>query len=103
MTALLGQIRRRKIYGNAFIRQCQPHGRQCRTHTLAAFGHGLVGQANNGESVMARRQMHLNVDRDRVNAEKSDRLDMCNHVALHSFYFLLGPRAACTFIYTYVT
>lgn len=45
----------------AFRRQGKADGVQRATHPLAAFGHGLVGKADNGEGGHARTDLDLHV------------------------------------------
>ena len=52
MTAFLGQVGGREVDGDALRRQREADGVQRAAHPLAAFGHGLVGQADNGHSVL---------------------------------------------------
>jgi len=61
MAAFLGKIRRSQIDGDAFGRQRQTDRRQCRADALAAFGHRLVRQTDDGKA----RQPVGEVDFDR--------------------------------------
>ena len=79
VAALLQQIGRRQVDGDALGRQRQAQGAQRRAHPLARFGHRLVGQADHGECRQPRGDMHLDVDVARLDAVKCDRVDMSDH------------------------
>ena len=80
VAAFLRQVGRRQIDGDAARRQRQPRGDQRRAHPLARFGHGLVGQANDGEGRHAGRDLHLHVDGPDLDAFERDRGDPLDHV-----------------------
>ena len=50
MAAFLGEVGGSEIDGNALGRQRQPDGIQRAAHPLAAFGHGLIREPDNGEA-----------------------------------------------------
>ncbi len=51
-------------------------------HALAAFADRLVGQADHGEGEMARRDQHLDVDRQHIDALESHGPHLCLHMYL---------------------
>jgi hypothetical protein len=79
MAALLQQIGGRQIDGDALGRQGQPHGRQGGAHPLPAFRHGLVRQPDHGEGRQPRAHLHLDIDRQNLDAPKGDRGDARDH------------------------
>ena len=50
MAAFLRQVGGREIDRDVLVGQAEPDGVQCVAHALAAFGHRLVGQADDGEA-----------------------------------------------------
>ncbi len=79
MAAFLENVGGRQVDGNPFRRQGQAQGGQRGAHPLAAFGDGLVGQPDNGEGGQARRYLHLNIDIEHFDAQKSYRVDVRDH------------------------
>ena len=63
MAALLRQVGRREIDGDALGRQREARGDQRRADPLLRFAHRLVAEADDVEHHVARRHVHLNVDR----------------------------------------
>ncbi len=57
----------------------RPDGVQRAAHPLAALGHGLVGEADNGEGGKSRPDLDLHVDGARFDALESDRRDPREH------------------------
>ena len=82
MAAFLRQIGGREIDGDSPRRQRQARGDQRRANPFAGLGHRLVGQADNGESRQAGRDLHLHVDGAGFDALKSYRGNPLNHAAL---------------------
>jgi len=79
MRAFLGQIGRRQIDGDALEGQRQADGRQRGPHPLAAFGHRLVGQADDiKDPVAAFADMHLHIDFASFNALEGNGVNMRN-------------------------
>ncbi len=72
MAALLGQVGRSQIDDDALGRQGQAGGVEGGADALAAFGHRLVGQADDDEIGQARGDLDLDVDADAFNALKCD-------------------------------
>jgi hypothetical protein len=79
MRALLGQIGRREVHGDALRRQREAGGDQRRAHPLARFPHRLVRQADDREHHVAGRELHLHVDEARLDPLESDRRDARDH------------------------
>ena len=75
MRALLGQIGGRQVDGDPLGRQRQPDRAERRAHPLAALAHRLVGQADQDEGGQPRSQLHLYLDRPRLEPEKGDGRD----------------------------
>ena len=50
-----------------------------RLHPLAAFGHRLVGQADDLHADLARRDHHLDIDRHGLDALESNRANPRHH------------------------
>ena len=80
VAALFWQVSRRQIDGDAAGRQRQPRCDHRRTHPLARFRHGLVGQADNGESRHAGCDLHLHIDGPDLDTFERDRGDPLDHV-----------------------
>ena len=59
--------------------QAEAHGVQRVAHPLAALGHGLVGQADDGEHVLAAGDAHLHLDGPGLDADEGDRGDLPVH------------------------
>ena len=66
MAPLLGEIGGREIDGDAFGRKPEPDRVQRAAHALAALGHGLVGQADDGEGGHAGADLDLHIDAARL-------------------------------------
>ena len=81
MTAFLRQIGRREVDGDALGRQGQPRGDESRPDPLAAFGDGLVGQADEDEGDAAGGNLHLHVDGPRLDALERHRRDPRHHLS----------------------
>ena len=79
MAAFLREIGGRQIDGEPLAGQRQTHGKKCRPDPLAAFHHGLIGQADNVELDLARQELGLDIDRHRLDALKGDRCCMRRH------------------------
>ena len=79
MAAFLGQVGGREIDGDALGREGEPHGADCGTHPLAAFGHRLVGQADDGKGGQAGGDLDLHVDRHHVDALEGEAVDPGDH------------------------
>ena len=79
MTAFLGQVGGSEIDGDALRRQREPDGVQRAAHPLAAFGHGLVRQPDNGEGGQPRSDLDLHIDRARIDALERDCGDTREH------------------------
>ena len=79
MAALLGQVGGREIDRDVLGGKRQPGGDQRAAHALAAFSHRLVGQAHDVEAGQAGRDLHLNIDRHRLDTLECDRGDLCGH------------------------
>ena len=73
MAAFLGQIGGGQIDRDALGRKGQAAGGQGGADALAAFGHGLVGKADEGEGDDAGRNLNLNIDRQRLDTQKCHR------------------------------
>ena len=79
VAAFLGQVGGREVDDDALRRQRQAGGMERAAHALAALGDRLVGQADDDEVRQARRDLHLHVDRDRLDALKRNGGDVRNH------------------------
>ncbi len=79
MAAFLGQVGGRQIDDDPPRRQRQPRGDQRRADPLARLRHRLVGQADDGESRQAGRDLHLHVDRAGLDPLKGDGRNPLNH------------------------
>ena len=79
VAAFFGEIRRSEIDGNAFRREREPDRVERAAHPLAALGHGLVGQADDGEGRQPRSDLDLHVDGPRFDALESDRGNTREH------------------------
>ncbi len=80
VAALLGEIGRREVDGDALRWQRQAERAERGPHPLAAFTHRLVGQPHHGEGELARRHQHLHVDRHDVDTLERDGPNLCLHV-----------------------
>ena len=78
VTALLRQVRRRQIDGDALRRRRKAGRDQCAAHALPAFRHRLVRQADDGEGDGPRTDLHLDVDGHRVDALEGYRRHMAD-------------------------
>ena len=79
VAAFLGQVGGREIDGDAARRQREPGGDQRAAHPLARLGHRLVGEADDVEGRQSGRDLHLHVDRARLDALERDRGDPLDH------------------------
>lgn len=79
VAAFLGQIGGREIDGQPFPRQREAHGKECRSHPLAALHHRLVGEAHDIELNLARQKLRLDIDRHSLDALEGDRRCMRRH------------------------
>jgi len=75
MAAFLGEIGRREVHGDTLWRQRQADRPERRPHPLAAFADRLVGKADQGETEIAGRHQHLDIDRQDVDALERDGSD----------------------------
>ena len=92
MAALLEQVGRRQVDGDALVRQRQAERRQRRAHALAPFAHRLVGQADDVEARLARGHLHLHVDFEHLDALERDGGDARDHVLFLPRSFPLRPN-----------
>ena len=72
VAALLGQVGRREVDDDPPRRQGQAGGMERRLDPVAALGHRLVGQADDAEIGVARRDLHLDVDRNGLDPLEGD-------------------------------
>ena len=72
MRTLLDDIGWRQIDGDAFWGQCKTNRGQRRAHALLGFGDRLVGQPDNSHRRQTISHMHLNIDRNGVDASEGD-------------------------------
>ncbi len=79
MAALLGQICRGEIDGDAPSRERQTRGDQCGPHPLPRLGNGLVRQANDIECGKAGRDLDLDIDRAGFDTLEGDGCDPLDH------------------------
>ena len=79
VAAFLRQVGRREIDDDALRRQRQAGRMERGADALAAFADRLVGQADDDEDRHARRDLHLDVDGNRLDALERDRGDVGNH------------------------
>ena len=79
MRAFLGQVGRRKVDRDPLGGQRQSHGRQRGLHALAALTDRLVGQADDGESGQAWRNLALDLDRTCFQSEIGNGPDQGDH------------------------
>jgi hypothetical protein len=82
VAALLGEVGRREVDGDALRRQGEAERAEGGAHAFAAFAHRLVGQADHGEGEIARRDQDLNVDRQDIDALESYGPHLCLHAVL---------------------
>ena len=80
MRPFFRQVGRCQINRHPLGRHGKARGVQCRLHTLPAFCHGFVRQADNGHAHLARRDHHLHVDRHSLYALKSNCSNPRDHV-----------------------
>ena len=92
VAAFLGQVGRREIDGDALWRQREADGVQRAAHPLAALGHGLVGEADNGEGGEPRPDLHLHIDGTRLDALEGDGGDPREHRLKPPFRLSLQAR-----------
>ena len=79
MASLLGQVRRRKVDGDALGGKRQSGSMKCCAHPFAAFSNSLVGEANDIDDRLAGLDHHLHIDRYGLDALKRHRLDPRHH------------------------
>lgn len=79
MGALFRHVRRREIGDDALAGQRKAKAREGASYPLTALGHGLVGEANDDESVLSRRQLDLDVDPSRLHPLERHRDDSGRH------------------------
>ena len=79
VASLLEQIGGRQVDGDPFRRQSQRQRAKRRAHAFAAFGHRLVGKADDGERGQAVRHLDLNVHVEHVYSLKRHRVDARDH------------------------
>ena len=79
MAAFLGQVRRGEIDGDALWREREADGVERAAHPLAALGHGLIRETDNGEGGEPRPDLDLHVDGARLDPLESDRRDSRKH------------------------
>ena len=92
MRALLGQVGRRQVDRDPLGRQREADRGKRRMHPLAALRHRLVGKADDGEFRHARGELHLHLDRARLEPQISDSGDGRGHQATPSRYAILDRR-----------
>jgi hypothetical protein len=85
MATFLGQIGGREIDGDAAGRQSEPRSDQRRAHPFARLRNRLVGQADDGESRHAWRNLHLHVDRAHLDAFERNGGDALDHLGQSPF------------------
>jgi hypothetical protein len=68
-----------EVDGDALRREREPDGVQRAAHPLPALGHGLVGEADDGEVRHPRPDLDLHIDRPRLDALKGDGGDPGKH------------------------
>ena len=76
VAALLGQVGRREVDDDPARRQRQAAGVERRLYPVAALRHRLVGQADDAEIGLTRRDLHLDIDRHRLDALKRNGRDV---------------------------
>ena len=79
MAAFLREVGRGEIDGDALRRQRQADGVQRAAHPLAALGHGLVGEADDGEGGHAGADLDLDIDGAGLDPLKGDGRDPREH------------------------
>jgi hypothetical protein len=79
MAPLLQDIGGCQVHGDALRRQAKAQRLQGRLHPFAAFGHRLVGQADDLKSRKAGSHMDLDVDGNDVDPLKGHRFDARDH------------------------
>ena len=75
VTAFLGLVGGGEIDHQTLGRQGEAKTGEGGAHPLAAFGYGLVAQADNDEIHLARGDLHLDIDAPRLHAFKGRRHD----------------------------
>ncbi len=80
VAALFRQVGGSEVDRDALRRQCEAGGDQRRTHPLARFAHGLIGQADHHEGDVAGRDLNLHVDGARLDALEGDGGYACDHI-----------------------
>ncbi len=81
VAAFLGQVGGREVDRHLLRRHRQAGSMQRRLHALAALGHRLVGQADDVDVGLARRDHDLDVHRHRLDALERNRAHARNHAA----------------------
>lgn len=80
MRALLGQIGGREVDRDPFGRERKADRGEGGAHPLAALRHRLVREADDDEGGKPAGDLHLDLDRTRLEAEKGDRGDVRDHL-----------------------
>ena len=81
VAALLLHVRRREVHRDPPHRQRQAEAGERAPHPLPALTHRLVGESHHRERGQASADMHLHVDRQRLDPLEGDGLDVGNHAA----------------------
>ena len=81
VAALLLHVRRREVHDDPPCRQRQSETGERAAYPLTAFRHRLVGKAHHHERRHSPADVHLHVDRQRLDALEGDGLDVGNHGA----------------------
>ena len=81
MTAFLGHIGGGEIDCDSSGRQGETRGDERRSHALAQLSHRLVAEADDHEGDIAACDLHLNIDRTRLNAFERNRRYARDHCA----------------------
>ncbi|MDB5541211.1 MAG: hypothetical protein JWQ89_2938 [Devosia sp.] len=79
MAPLLREIGRGEVHGDALGREAEARGVERGTHPLARFLDRLVGQADEKEVGNAGRDLHLHIDRHRLDPLKRHGRDPRDH------------------------
>ncbi len=90
--ALLGQVGRGEIDGDALGREREARGDQRRPHPLARFRHRLVGQPHHHEGDGAGGDLHLHVDGAGLDPLEGDGGDARDHAGFVRSRFRKGRR-----------
>ena len=81
MAPFLRQVGGGEVHQHTLGRQRQAKRSEGGAHTLAAFAHGLVGQADNVEGVGTAGELHLHVDRACLHPFERKGRDAADHPA----------------------